>query len=102
MKAASIVIDSSLLAISKAMVSVVTVAVGLGIVPPTAVVATVQVQGDIIRAWATGDDPTATEGEYLAPYDNVRLSGRSSIVNFRAIRDTAATGDATLAVQYWG
>jgi len=102
MKAAARVIDSSLVAISRAVVTVSTAAVGLGVVPPTAVVATVQVQGDVIRAWATGDDPTAAEGEYLAPYDNVRLSGRTSIVNFRAIRDTAATGDATLAVQYWG
>lgn len=64
-----------------------------------AVLAIFVVEGCAVRVWPTGNAPTATVGQKLNIGDVVNVSGRD-IVNFKAIRDTSCSVDATLQTVY--
>jgi len=59
-------------------------------------------RGDDIRITKTGTDPTATVGTFLAAGENYTLNNLHEIINFRSIRDTGASGNATLTINYLG
>ena len=60
--------------------------------------AVITCEGDQIRFRYDGTAPTSTVGHILNPGDKLILEGRSNILSFRAIRSSAATADATLAI----
>lgn len=62
--------------------------------------ASLQVEGCAVRAWSTGDTPTATVGQKFNVGDFVEVVGVKDIQNFKAIRDTTCSGDATLQIVY--
>jgi hypothetical protein len=58
------------------------------------------VSGGPIRYWYNGDDPTSTTGHKASEGDYITLDDATDIANFKAIRDSTAGTDATVAVTY--
>jgi hypothetical protein len=63
-----------------------------------AIKALIQVQGNPIRYWLDGTEPTSSVGFYCYADDSIELESLEEIQGFRAIR---VGSDATLAVQYY-
>ncbi len=66
-----------------------------------AVSATIQIITNAVRLRLDGTAPTVTVGLYYAANAEVTVKGRANLLNLRAIRDTGASGDATLRVHYY-
>lgn len=64
------------------------------------VLVTILVETANIRFRIDGTNPTATVGDMLYAGSRYYLDDYFDAVNFKAIRDTAATVDATLRVRY--
>lgn len=65
-----------------------------------AVSAVIQVQAEPIRWRIDGTDPTGSVG-FIAPAGSeIYLDAYNEIANFKAIKDGAADGDATLQITY--
>ena len=62
--------------------------------------ALIQVFTAPIRFWVDGSAPTTTTGHRADYYDTIELKGYNEIVNFLAIRESAAS--ATLEVSFYG
>lgn len=60
----------------------------------------ISVASNNIRWLKNGDDPTATTGALLVAGAYVILDNYYDAANFKAIRDTGASGDAIITVQY--
>ncbi len=60
----------------------------------------VEVQAQPIRWRADGTDPTSTVGFKAIDGTLIELASYNEIVNFRAISDGGASGDATIQVHY--
>lgn len=58
----------------------------------------VAVQAEPIRVSFQGDDPTASEGDIWYPGDREPM-GRDKYTAMRVIRDSTASGDATLYIE---
>jgi len=65
-----------------------------------AVYAYIEVQANTIRWRADGTTPTSTVGFKAIDGTGIELTSYQEIVNFRAISDGGASGDATLQVHY--
>lgn len=65
-----------------------------------AVYAYIEVQANTIRWLADGTTPTSTVGFKAIDGTGIELTSYQEIVNFRAISDGGASGDATLQVHY--
>lgn len=65
-----------------------------------AVYAYIEVQANTIRWRADGTTPTSTVGFKATDGTGIELTSYQEIVNFRAISDGGASGDATLQVHY--
>ena len=65
-----------------------------------AVYAYIEVQANTIRWRADGTTPTSTVGFKAIDGTGIELTSYQEIVNFRAISDGGASGDATLEVHY--
>lgn len=65
-----------------------------------AVEAVLQVLGQPVRYYCDGRTPTSTTGVLVYDGGLITLKSRFEMVNFKAIRDTNATGDATLEAVY--
>lgn len=64
--------------------------------------ATITVETNPIRVRFDGTAPTSTNGHLFQPGAVIELLSQGQIQNFRAIRASSATGDATLMITYWG
>ena len=62
--------------------------------------ALIQVFTAPIRFWVDGSAPTTTTGHRADYYDTIELKGYNEIVNFKAIRESAAS--ATVEVSFYG
>lgn len=82
-------------------VSVSTVAVGLGTIPTGANRALITVETDNIRWRDDSTPPTATVGMFVQQTQAFELSGPASISQFKAIRDTNATSDVILNINFY-
>ncbi len=87
-------------AASFTQVTVSTTAVGLGTIPTNAPCAIVVIEKQPIRYRDDGTAPTATVGT-LVSAGGVIAVGLGQLSNFKMIRDTAATGDATADVNWY-
>lgn len=68
----------------------------------TAKLATITVETDSIRVRFDGTAPTSTNGHLFQAGDVIELVSMTQVKNFKAIRSSAAVGDAKLMVTYWG
>lgn len=64
--------------------------------------ALVTVESQQIRFRYDGTAPTSTEGHVAGDGDQIEIVGYDNINNFRAIRHSAATADATIRVTLEG
>ena len=71
-----------------------------GLYPYVFARALVSVESAAIRYRFDGTAPTSSVGHPLNVGDSFTLEGLDDILNFKAIRDVAATGDATITVTY--
>lgn len=58
----------------------------------------VTVEDQPIRFRLDGADPTDVEGHRLAAGDTLTIEGGQQVASFKAIRDSAASADATIRV----
>lgn len=76
------------------------VAAPQALVPPAAAIE-VYVDAQPIRVRYDGQgNPTASTGTKFAAGSTFRIEGAAAVSQFKAIRDTTATGDATLFITY--
>ncbi len=66
-----------------------------------AISAIIQVVSQAVRVRYDGTAPTATAGLYYASGAELAVKGRANLLAARFIRDTGASGDATLRVHYF-
>lgn len=67
--------------------------------PPVTRAVLIQAETDMIRFRLDGGDPDGTNGQILMVADNLELTNRQMISNFRAIK---VTNDAVLQIFYFG
>lgn len=53
-----------------------------------------------IRLRYDGGNPTSTVGHYFDAGTTINIDGQDNLQNIKFIRDTTATGDATVSVTY--
>jgi len=95
------VIVSSGEPVAHAQRTVSTAAVALPSIPTNANKVLVITETDILRWRDDGTDPTSTVGMILYPGNPLILESKTSINNFKAIRDSSSAADATLNAAYY-